>query len=200
MARAGRRKGTPDTRASILEAARALFADHGFDSTTIRAIAARAGVTQGLVHHYFGTKEGVFLKAVHFPVDPDAMLATVFAGPPEEVGERLARVMITVWDDPATRTPVLALLRSATANDQAARVLRSLLERVLFRRIAEATGADPMRVSIAAGQAVGVMLLRYVVRVEPLDRAGIDDIVAVLAPLLQSTLVPDAAARTSEGS
>ncbi|WP_432535237.1 TetR/AcrR family transcriptional regulator [Kineococcus arenarius] len=189
MPRAGRRKGAPDTRSTILEAARTLFAQYGFEGTTIRAIAASAGVTQGLVHHYFGTKEGVFVKAVHLPVDPDALLAPVLDAPAEEVGERLARAIIGIWDDPRTRTPLLALLRSATSNEQAARLLRSLLETVVFRRIGDAAGAEPVQVSIAAGQAVGVMLLRYVVRVEPLAQAGVEELVGVLAPMLQATLV-----------
>ena len=44
----------------ILAAARDLFARHGFSATKISDIAARAGVSHGLVHHYFGSKANVF--------------------------------------------------------------------------------------------------------------------------------------------
>ena len=66
----GRRPGAPDTRAAVLAAARAAFAAKGFGGTTIRAVAADAGVDPALVHHYFGTKDDLFLAAMELPVDP----------------------------------------------------------------------------------------------------------------------------------
>ena len=66
----GRRPGAPDTRDQILESARGLFADRGFAGTTIRAVAAGAGVDPALVHHYFGTKDDLFVAALELPVDP----------------------------------------------------------------------------------------------------------------------------------
>jgi AcrR family transcriptional regulator len=183
---AGRRPGPTVTRDAILRAARTLFAERGYDGTTVRAIAAAAGVNQGLVHHFFGRKESVFAAAVDLPVDPAAVLPRVLAGPPEQLGERMARLVLSLWAEPATRAPLLALLRSATANEQAAGMLRDLLGRLVFARFAAATGADPTRVAAAAGQAVGLMLLRYVIRVEPLASAPDEEIVALLAPTIQA--------------
>ncbi len=185
MARTGRRPGPTVTRAGILAAARRLFGEQGYDGTTIRAIAAAAGVNQGLVHHFFGTKEQIFVAAVDFPVDPVAVLPALLQGPPERLGERMARFLLSIWGDPTSRAPLLALLRSSTGNERAAAMLRDLLGSVLFRRIGEATGASPLRISAAAGQAVGVLLLRYVLQVEPLASAPDEEIVAILAPVIQ---------------
>ena len=188
MARTGRRPGPTVTREEILAAARRLFGERGFDGTTIRAIAAEAGVNQGLVHHFFGTKDQIFIASVNFPVDPTVILPVIVEGPREEFGQRVARFLLSVWSQPATRAPLLALLRSSTGNPRAAAMLRDLLGSVLFSRFAQATGGSPMRVSAAAGQVVGVMLLRYVVQVEPLASAADEEIVAILAPVIQSCL------------
>lgn len=185
MARAGRRPGPNETREEILAAARRLFGERGFDGTTIRAVAAAAGVNQALVHHFFGTKEQVFIAAVDFPVDPAAILPVLLDGPRDELGQRMARFLLSVWREPATRAPVLALLRSSTGNPQAAAMLRDLLGSVLFSRFAEATGASRMRIAAAAGQMVGLLLLRYVIEVEPLASAAEEDVVAIMAPVIQ---------------
>lgn len=188
MARTGRRPGPTVTRDEILGAARRLFGERGFDGTTIRAIATEAGVNQGLVHHFFGTKEQIFIAAVNFPVDPTVVLRLILEGPREEFGQRVARFLLSVWGEPVTRAPLLALLRSSTGNERAAAMLRDLLGSVLFSRFADATGGSRTKVAAAAGQVVGVMLLRYVVQVEPLASAPEEEIVGILAPVIQGCL------------
>jgi AcrR family transcriptional regulator len=186
MARTGRRPGPTVTREEILTAARRLFAEHGYDGTTIRGIAAAAGVNQGLVHHFFGTKEQIFVAAVDLPADPAVVIAQIATAPREEFGERFARFLLSIWGRPETRAPLLALVRSAVGNEQAASMLRDLLERVLFSRLGEATGGSRLAVSAVAGQVAGVMLMRYVIRVEPLASAAEEDVVAILAPVIQA--------------
>jgi len=68
--RPGRPPGPSDTRDRILASARELFARNGIDKTSIRAIASAAGVDAALVHHYFGTKQQLFVAAVRIPIDP----------------------------------------------------------------------------------------------------------------------------------
>jgi AcrR family transcriptional regulator len=191
MARAGRRPGPTETRAEILEAARRLFGERGFDGTTIRGIAAEAGVNQALVHHFFGSKEHIFIASVDFPVNPVDALPLILDGPRDELGQRMARFLLAVWGNPGTRAPLLALLRSSAGNEQAATMMRELLGSVLFSRFANATGGDPMRIAAAAGQVVGVMLLRYVIQVEPLASADEEQIVAILGPIIQSCIDGD---------
>src|SRR6266545_3836915 len=112
MARTGRRPGNQDTREAILAAARATFADRGYDRASIRAIATSAGVDPALVHHYFGTKEELFLATVNAPIDPREVIPEILAGSRDEIGERLVRMFVRVWDSP-TGTAAAALLRSA---------------------------------------------------------------------------------------
>ncbi len=99
--RSGRRPGNLDTRTEILDAARDTFAEKGFDQASIRAIAAKAGVDPALVHHYFGTKEKLFLATMNSPIDPAVELPKALAGPPEQAGERLIRLVLNVYDSPA---------------------------------------------------------------------------------------------------
>ncbi|WP_018991574.1 TetR/AcrR family transcriptional regulator [Aromatoleum toluclasticum] len=54
----------PDRRQVILDAAAALFAEQGYDSTSIRDIASRVGLLPGSIYHYFASKEELYL-AVH---------------------------------------------------------------------------------------------------------------------------------------
>src|SRR5689334_11743536 len=110
--RRGRRPGAPDTRAAILAAARARFAEHGLTRTSVRSVAADAGVDAALVHHYFGSKDDLFVAALELPVDPRERLAEVVALGPEGAGERMVRTFLSVWDDPDLRLPLLGLARS----------------------------------------------------------------------------------------
>ena len=190
--RSGRRPGSVDTKALILDSARRAFSERGYDAVTVRAIAADAGVDSALVHHYFGTKESVFVAALQLPFDPAVVAPAVLAGDPTELGERLVRVLLSVWSSPQTREPILALFRSATTNEQAAALLREFVTRALLGRIAPAIeGPDrELRVAGAASQLVGLALLRYVIGVEPLASASDDEVVALVAPHVQAYLAP----------
>ncbi|HEX6493490.1 MAG TPA: TetR family transcriptional regulator, partial [Candidatus Dormibacteraeota bacterium] len=118
--RPGRRSGPTVSRGDILAAARGLFAERGYDGATIRAIAQEAGVDAALVHHFFGTKEQVFVAAMELPFQPAELLPQILGGPREQLGERFVRTFLALWRDPDRRAPILALLRSATTNEQAA--------------------------------------------------------------------------------
>ena len=109
--RRGRRPGSPDTRATILAEARALFAANGYAGTSVRAVATSAGVDAALVHHYFGTKDDLFLAALELPVDPRRLVAPVVAGGPDGAAERFLGVFLAAWDDPDVRPALLAVAR-----------------------------------------------------------------------------------------
>ncbi|MGW3666220.1 TetR/AcrR family transcriptional regulator [Streptomyces sp. NPDC005141] len=181
----------PATRDRILEAAREEFSERGYEKTSVRGIAKSAGVDSALVHHYFGTKEQVFEAAIEVAFAPalDAPTA-VEEGPLDGVGERLTRFVLGIWENPATRTPLLAIVRSAVNNETAAAVFRRLIAAQLLRRIAqrlEVPDAE-LRVELAAAQLVGVAMLRYVIKVEPLASADPERIVARVAPVVQGHL------------
>lgn len=189
MTRTGRRPGGQDTRADVLAAARARFAHVGYDNATIRAIAADADVDPALVHHYFGTKRDLFREAVAFPVDADRLLAAIDARPTHQGPQVVARFFFEIWEDPSTRPRIQSVLRSAMTHEDAAALLRSFVSRELLGPVAAALGVqDPLRVTLAASQMIGIAVLRYVVGVEPLASADIDDVVERVAPVLEMHL------------
>ncbi|MFF9041106.1 TetR family transcriptional regulator [Streptomyces sp. NPDC014892] len=182
---------TPAARDRILAAAREEFSERGYDKASVRGIAKAAGVDSALVHHYFGTKEQVFEAAVTLSFGP-AMQApqAVEEGPLDGVGERLTRFVFGVWENPATRTPLLAIVRSAVNNEAAAAVFRRIIATQVLRRIAdrlEVPDAE-LRAELAAAQLVGIAMLRYVIKVEPLASADPEQIIARVAPVVQAHL------------
>lgn len=182
---------TPAARDRILAAAREEFSERGYDKASVRGIAKAAGVDSALVHHYFGTKEQVFEAAITLSFGP-AMQApqAVEEGPLDGVGERLTRFVFGVWENPATRAPLLAIVRSAVNNDAAAAVFRRIIATQVLRRIAgrlEVPDAE-LRAELAAAQLVGIAMLRYVIKVEPLASADPEQIIARVAPVVQAHL------------
>ena len=186
----GRPADGGDRRTAILSAAREQFAATGYAAASVRGIARQAGVDPALVHHYFGTKEQVFVAAMQLPFQPGEMLPQVLAGDPDGLGERLVRLFLGAWDSPEFRAPMLGMLRSAMTGEQGAAMLREFVGSALIRRVAEAVGpVDPLRVQAAAAQMVGVVILRHVIRLEPLASASVDDVVALIAPAVQRHLL-----------
>jgi AcrR family transcriptional regulator len=185
MARAGRRPGQTETREQILTAARAQFAELGYDGATIRGIAAQAEVNPALVHHFFGTKEQVFMAALQLPVDPAFIVPALVEGPKNQFGERFVRLFLTVWGNPESRAPFLAMMRSVTTNEQAARMLRQFLERHVVARIAAELDVPQVRLAAAASHMIGLALMRYVIGLQPLASASDEELVAMIAPVIQ---------------
>ena len=186
----GRPADGGDRRTAILSAAREQFAATGYAAASVRGIARQAGVDPALVHHYFGTKEQVFVAAMQLPFQPGEMLPQVLAGDPDGLGERLVRLFLGAWDSPEFRAPMLGMLRSAMTGEQGAAMLREFVGTALIGRVAEALGpVDPLRVQAAAAQMVGVVILRHVIRLEPLASASVDNVVALIAPAVQRHLL-----------
>jgi AcrR family transcriptional regulator len=191
MAQAGRRPGQTETREKILDAARRQFAEQGYDGATVRGIAADAGVNAALLHHFFGTKQRLFAESMNLPIDPGELVPAILEGPEDEIGERLVRTFLAIWEAPEGRAPFLAMIRSATTNEQVATMMRQFLERAMLAKVAEARGVPKVRVAGAATQMVGFALLRYVIGLPPLVQASDDEIVAMLAPVVQYYLSAD---------
>ena len=195
MARTGRRPGASGTREAILDAARHSFAERGFSDTSVRAVAARAGVDAALVHHYFGTKDGLFAAAMELPFDPAAVAPALLEPGLDGLGERLVRFFLSVWEEPASRARIQGILRSALSQEAAAALLRDFVTRAVLGRVAAAVDAPDaqFRASLAGTQLVGLGLLRYIIRVEPLASVDTETVIAVIAPTLQRYLTGDLA-------
>jgi AcrR family transcriptional regulator len=194
MARTGRRPGNSGTREAILDAARRAFAERGYQQATIREVAGIAGVDPALVHHYFGTKQDLFVAAVEIPVNPfEAFVALVSEEGLETLGERLLGLFLSVWDHPDQHSPMLALIRSAVSEERAAAMLREFITEEILGRIARELGTPDatLRTNLVASQLVGLIMARYVIRIEPLASTPAPVLVAAIGPTLQRYITGD---------
>ena len=196
----GRRPGASRTREEIRAAAARLFAEQGYDRTSLRAIARAAGVDQKLVAHFFGSKQRLFVEVVELPFDPAAVLPSLFGGDRDQIGERFARFLLGVLEDPDGRRRLTGLIRAAATEPEAARMVRELITREILTRVVDALGVEDgaLRASLLGSQVVGLVMARYIVAVEPLASASPEAVAAAIAPNLQRYLVePLPAAATS---
>jgi AcrR family transcriptional regulator len=189
MTRRGPRTGAGDAREAILEAARATFAEAGYDHATIRRIATTAGVDPALVHHYFGSKEELFAAAVHLPLAPEQVVDEVFADGIANAAPRLATVFFRFWETPETRDALIGQMRMALSTGKPP-VLRDFLATTLFRRAAQhLSGRDrDLRIQLVAAHLLGVAMARYVIKLEPLASTPVERLIAEISPQLQGYL------------
>ncbi|MCY7342962.1 MAG: TetR family transcriptional regulator [Pseudonocardia sp.] len=187
--RRGRRPGGADTRAELLAAARVEFAERGYTGATVRMIAERAGVDPAMVHHWFGGKDALFTASLDVPADPAEIVAAVVPGDPERLGERIVLRFLHVWDA-AAGGRLAAIVQSVAGHDDAARMLREFFGEVLVGRIVAAVAPDrpQLRAGLCGSQLIGLGMMRYVIKLEPLASADHATVVAVVAPTLQRYL------------
>jgi AcrR family transcriptional regulator len=180
----GRRRDAAATRAEILKAARVLFTRDGYDHVGMRDVAGVVGVDAALVVRYFGSKEGLFAEAISagFALGEDLL-----AGGRDGFGERLARYVLEKEEADGGFDPTLVLLRSAP-NERAAALLRDGLEGQFVRPLARWLGGEKAaeRAGLIVAALFGLAFMRDVVRSGSLAEAETEDLVALLAPVLQS--------------
>ena len=188
--RTGRRPGDSGTREAILRAARASFGASGYAGTTIRGVAREAGVDPALVHRFYGSKESLFAAALDLPADPSVILPALLGEGLDGLGERVVRTFLTLWDGTPGQGPMLALIRSAAADETAAAMLRDFLTRVAMGPLAKAAGGDSpeLRATLVASQMLGLAVSRYVLRLEPLASTPADELARHLGPTLDRYL------------
>jgi AcrR family transcriptional regulator len=186
-----RRANGAATQAAILAAARNAFTSSGYDGATIRSIARAAQVDPALVHHYYGTKGELFVSAMEVPFDPGVVLNQLLLAGTKDLGARLLRLFLSVWDDPEASSPILALLRSAVAQDASATMLRGFVTEMLIAPMARALDIDQVefRATCLASQLFGLALARSVLRLEPLASMPPEEVVAAMAPMTQRYLL-----------
>jgi len=189
-AHSGRRPGAPDTRRDILHAARELFAARGYERTTIRAVAAAAHVDPALVHHYFGTKDDLLTAALTPPLDVAERVPLVLNAVEGTSGERIARAFLSIWEDPELRPVYMAIVRCASSHSQAADIMRGVLTRQVIGPMVAAMSADDaaLRATLIASQLIGLAMVRYLTRLEPLAQLDLETLVAAVAPTIDRYL------------
>lgn len=182
-----------DMRALILSAAADEFAAHGYEAASLRAVARRAGVDPALIRHYFDDKADLFAATIQAPFRPDRVVPMILAGPRSAVGENVVRYVLGELASPAAQKRATLVVRTAVGHNAASRMLKEFLVREVLHRIAASidTNDAELRASLAASQIVGLMLTRYVLKVEPLASADVEELVARVGPVLQWHLVDD---------
>ncbi len=191
MPRSGRRPGgAGNAREDILLAARTLFGERGYGGTSLRAIAAAAGVDVALISHYFGAKDGLVRASVELPVDPAVLASIVRTTPRDEVGAAVARFLLGALDNEDVRRRLTSLLRAATSEPPAAEAIRHLLETSVFGPIVAALDADQpeVRAVLAASQFIGLVMARHVVGIGALTTIPTGRLVELVGPTLQRYL------------
>lgn len=188
--RPGRPSGSSDTKERILASARKLFARNGIDRTSIRAVAAGAGVDAALVHHYFGAKEQLFAAAIHIPIDPMTVIAPMRETPIEELGYKLASLLLPLWDS-ELGAGLIATLRSLIVGSEVS-LARSFLQEVVTEEVGSRVDTPPgtgkIRAQFVASQLMGVVMARYIVQIEPFASLPAEQIARTIAPNLQRYL------------
>ncbi|SOJ55129.1 HTH-type transcriptional repressor [Mycobacterium simulans] len=191
--RPGRPVGSSDSRERILASARELFAHNGIDRTSIRAVAAKAGVDAALVHHYFGTKQQLFAAAIHLPIDPMEVITPMRETPVEELGYKLPSLLLPLWDS-ELGAGLIATLRSLISGSEVS-LARSFLQEVIGvevgSRVDNPPGSGKIRTQFVASQLMGVVMARYIVKIEPFASLPSEQIAQTIAPNLQRYLTGD---------
>ena len=175
MTRPTRAEQRRQTEARILAAAREMFADVGYERTTIRAVASAAGVDAGLVMHYFGSKDELFARAAEVPADE----------PPTATAEAVLPSRACRLDSEPVES--LAVLRSMLTNTEAADRYRAAAEPQLSRIAAAIPTADAeLRASLLSAIVHGVIIERYLLRLSRLADAPPEQIIDLLRPCFRT--------------
>jgi len=170
-------------RQAILEAARGLFAERGYDGTTVREVAARASIDPAMVIRYYGGKDELFVRAAEF----DLRLPPLDQVPRVTIGEGLLRHYLQVWEKPQGNIGLAVLLRSAASNELSAQKMREVFAGQVMPALARVgdRATAPQRAGMVASQLLGLALTRYVLRFAPLVAMSVDELVAYVAPTIQ---------------
>jgi AcrR family transcriptional regulator len=196
--RPGRRPGANETREAILAAARDAFAAHGYEKATIRGIARQAEVDPALVHHFYGSKEDVFKAAVGDVLAPiaEAMAGVGPGADPTSTSERLARVLVTLWEREPTKDALLGAVRAAVTSETAAALLRGIVQEHAITAVAASSDQPDaeLRASLIGSTMVGLAVARHVLEVEPIASLDEERLTALVAGTIGHYLSADLAA------
>lgn len=188
--RTGRWRTGQQNKKRIVDVAREHF-KHGYEQATVRGIAADAGVDVAMVYYFFGNKEGLFNAAViDIPEHPLHQLATLIDDRPDQIGARLVRRFVELWDEGDSFDPLLTVWRSAADQPLAKKLLHDTLAGPVAERVVAVFGVDNavLRVELVASHLMGFAFARYQLRIEPLASAGVDELVAWIGPTVQQYL------------
>jgi len=190
---AARARDAANTQSLLLAAARRRFALDGYSATTVREIAADAGVNVALINRYFVSKEGLFEACLTRAVEGLERL-----DPGEAPLEILVHDIVAQVSEPlSSENSLRLLLLLRSSGDPVTERIRRETFRRFAERMATAAGwrADDdgttdvmLRAEIAMAATFGIVLLRATSGLEPLTSAGADDLREPLADVLGALL------------
>jgi AcrR family transcriptional regulator len=183
----GRRAGDSGTRDAILDAATKLFSQRGYQGSSLRAIAAAAGVDPALIRHFFGGKDTLFAAVVADRTTIMERLAGSLAGDQRTVGLRVTGTYLRLWEEPQTRPVLLAITRSAATSERAAQMLTE----ALGGRIRANAGQDAgriRRIAFAGSHLFGLAVARHIIKHPSVAEMDLDQLIAQVAPTIQRYL------------
>lgn len=193
--RRGRRTGEPVSRDVVLAAAKRRFAEQGYEKTTLRQVATDAHVDPSMVLYLFGSKDELFRESMRLILDADKLVAAIRAGGEVDIGTRMVRTYLEIWERPDTGSSMAMMLSSATSNPHAHEAFRGFMRDYVLNAVSEELGGGPdtrIRAMLAATNLVGTALLRYVMRVGPLAEVTLDEAVTMISPSVQRYLTASA--------
>jgi DNA-binding transcriptional regulator YbjK len=187
-----RQRDAHRTRQRLVEVAGRHFAEHGYDGTSVRAVASEAGVAANLITRYFGGKAGLFAAATTIELPVRAVLP----GPPAALGDRIARGVVERWESAGAADPLLMMMRSAGSSPSAADALAKFFATQASGPLAEhltvtlgCTSRDAAdRASAVGAFILGVVTSRYIMRSGPLAHADRTSLTTWLGERLQRLL------------
>lgn len=193
----GRRPGESQTRTELLTIAARQFAEHGYQGTSLRSITSQAGVDPTLVRHFFGDKQGLFREAVLQQVGlRDEILASI-GDADTGLSTRLVEAYLDVWEKEPSASTIRALFRTGLESEESRGYLQEVILAELPRGAQMLPGPnDPKGMALAASHLLGVCVVRYVLKLEPLASMDRREVVASLAPLIEQELNAAAPAPT----
>jgi AcrR family transcriptional regulator len=174
-------------RTAILKAATEEFGERGYEAASLRAVARRAGVDSALVHHYFDDKADLFIASLEAPLRPDRVLDVLLAGPRDEIGVSVVRYLLERLENDKAKSRVVVILRTALSSGPGSRMLKEFLAREVFSRLATAAGTEDadLRADLVASQLVGLMMTRFVLKLDPIASAPVEELAQRVGPVLQ---------------
>jgi len=194
--RRGRRQGEPVSRDAVLAAAKQRFATEGYEKTTLRAIAHDAHVDPSMVLYLFGSKEELFRESLRLIIDPEVLVAALTGDEDPDIGTRMVRTYLGIWETPDTAASMRAMLQSATSNTDANEAFRGFMQNYVLTAVSSVLGGGEqarLRAMLAASTLVGTAMLRYIIEVPPLAALAADEVVRLIAPTVTRYLTADAA-------
>lgn len=185
------------SRDAVLAAAKQRFATEGYEKTTLRAIATDAHVDPSMVLYLFGSKEELFRESLRLILDPEVLVAALTGDADDEpdIGTRMVRTYLRIWETPDTAASMRAMLQSATSNTDANEAFRGFMQNYVLTAVSGVLGGGEqarLRAMLGASTLVGIAMLRYIIQVPPLTTLSPDEVVRLAAPTVTRYLTADA--------